>query len=205
MSDHDREEVTIYLADLHRALRGLPAFEQDEIVNEIAAHIRDRVAEDNISAAVALAGLGSVEQIADHYREGAILEQARSSISPLSLLHGLFVFARRGFLGTVALLAALFGYLSGAALVITALLKLVVPQHVGLWFGSHRFLLGLTSTTPQYAPEMLGLWYTPIMGIFGILLLWLTTLGSRAFLNHARQWMRNQPSWTTRSGVSARG
>jgi len=203
MRDHDRETVTLYLATLRRSLRGLPAAEQDEIVNEIEAHIRDRAAEGNTSAAVALANLGSAEEIADHYREGAILAQARSSISPLSLLHALFVFAKRGSLGTFALLAALVGYLTGAALVITALLKLVVPHHVGLWLGSHRFLLGLTSTAPQYAPETLGLWYTPIMGVSGILLLWLTTLGTRTFLNHARRWIPNHS--ITRSGASAQG
>jgi len=188
MSALEDREVQLYLESLRNALKGLPTDERDEIVQEIGAHIRDRAESSDTSLPEVLSALGEPEEIANQYREGAILDHARASISPVRLLHALWVFARRGLWGVFALLFAVFGYLASAGLIITALVKLAFPAHVGLWLGADRFLLGFTSSPPPYATEKLGVWYAPIVGAAGFLLLSLTILGSRVLLSHVHQW-----------------
>ena len=201
----ENREVQLYLENLRSALKGLPADEQDEIVQEIGAHIRDRAESSDISLPAILSALGEAEEIANQYREGAILDHARASISPVRLLRALWIFARRGLWGIFALLFAVFGYLASAGLIITALVKLVFPSHVGLWLGANRFLLGFTSSPPPYATEKLGAWYAPVVGATGFLLLSLTILGSRALLGHVHQWRSGnfKSEWPVQ--VSSRG
>jgi uncharacterized membrane protein len=188
MSALEDREVQLYLENLRSALKGLPADERDEIVQEISAHIRDRAESSDLSLPAVLSALGKPEEIAIQYREDAILDHARASISPVRLLYALWIFARRGVWGVFALFFAVFGYLASAGLIITALVKLVFPAHVGFWLGANRFLLGFTSSPPPHATEKLGAWYTPVAGITGFLLLSLTILGSRALLGHMHKW-----------------
>ena len=201
----ENREVQLYLENLRSALKGLPADEQDEIVQEIGAHIRDRAESSDISLPAILSALGEAEQIANQYREGAILDHARASISPVRLLRALWIFARRGLWGIFALLFAVFGYLASAGLIITALVKLVFPSHVGLWLGANRFLLGFTSSPPPYATEKLGAWYAPVVGATGFLLLSLTILGSRALLGRVHQWRSGNFKSEWPVPVSSRG
>ena len=188
MSPLEDRDVQLYLESLRNALRGLPTDEQDDILQEIGAHIRDRAESSDFSLPAVLRALGKPEEIANQYRESAILDHARASISPVRLLHALWIFARRGLWGVFALLFAVFGYLASTGLIITALVKLAFPAHVGLWLGANHFLLGFTSSPPPYATERLGAWYTPVVGVTGLLLLSLTILGSRSLLGHVHQW-----------------
>ena len=77
-------EVQLYLESLRNALKGLPTDEQDDILQEIGAHIRDRAESSDFSLPAVLRALGKPEEIANQYREGAILDcQGRSKTRPV--------------------------------------------------------------------------------------------------------------------------
>ncbi len=82
----DQQRLEQYLSTFRAALHSTPEPQQGEIVREITAHIRDAAEEPGTTIAAVLARLGSPETLARQYGEGALLQTARRSLSPLLLM-----------------------------------------------------------------------------------------------------------------------
>lgn len=178
--------VTDYLISLRSSLEGLPHLERDEIVSEINAHIRDSL-EQGLSIEQILSKLGGAKELGAQYRGIRWAEAVSQARSPWSMLRSVFGLARTSTIGAGCFLLALIGYVSGAALVVTALLKPFFPEQMGLWvgpgvfnFGFHepgRFGggVGIVLLTGSPAHEVLGRWYIPVTCVLGAFLIWGTT------------------------------
>ena len=77
-----------WLSDFRRHMSLLPTEEREEIVREIAAHMRDAAEQPGIRPEEILARLGDAKQLAAEYRDGSLIRQASRSYSPLLLLRG---------------------------------------------------------------------------------------------------------------------
>ena len=98
-----------------------------------------------------LARLGPAEELAAQYRDGLLIRRASRSISPVLLLRASVRLATKGVFGVLVFLLGLFGYVIGANLVLTALVKPFLPEHTGLWLdGNGNFMsAGLQVPVPD--------------------------------------------------------
>lgn len=161
-----RDPIAIYLAALRKHLVGLPADDVEEIVQELRGHIAERVAEsaaeqNGTTVEGILHQLGTPEQIGSLYRSDALVAHARATFSPALIIRTTVRWASRTVLGFAASLAGLVGYSIGVGLIVCAVLKVFLPNEVGLWINpSDGFVLGLEIPRP-HGPELLGWWLIP--------------------------------------------
>ena len=178
-------EIESYLTTLRLHLGPLTIAEREEIVREIGAHVRDSAEESGASIETVLARLGPAAELAAQYRDGLLISQASRSHSPLVLLRAALRLATRGVAGVLVFFLGLCGYSLGGGLVLTALLKPILPEHTGVWFdGNGRFMSsGVLFPPPgSSAHEVLGLWYIPLALIVGSLTLLATSWAIRTSL-----------------------
>jgi uncharacterized membrane protein len=180
--------VDRYLAQLRAQLGPLTLTEREEILREIAAHIRDSAEESGGSAEMVLQRLGPPEKLAAEYRDGLLIRQASRSFSPVRLLRGALRLATKGFFGFVVFLCAVIGYAIGGGFILTAFLKIFLPGNTGLWIGGPRVVSSGTLFPAPGPPahEVLGYWYIPIVLTIGALLLIATTWAVRLCLRTSR-------------------
>ena len=179
----DQQRITEYLSAFRAHLGTMPEPQRDEIVREITAHIRDAAGEPGASLAAVMARLGSPEDLARQYGAGALLQQARRSLSPWLLLQVAVRLATRGVLGLVVFVCALSGYLTGAGLILSALAKPFFPTYIGMWRPNpHTFTAGMAAPNLGPMHEVLGWWYIPLALVLGAVLILLTTLIVRGCL-----------------------
>lgn len=182
-------QIDEYLASLRSHLGPMTIGEREEIVREIGAHIRDSAEETGASVADVLARLGPAEALAAQYQEGLLIRRASRSVSPLLLLRGALRLATKGASGIVVFFVGLFGYAIGGGLVLTALVKPILPANTGVWFKDGEFASsGVLFPPAPPAHEVLGLWYIPFALTVGSLILLLTMFIIRTSLRASQRW-----------------
>jgi uncharacterized membrane protein len=173
-------QVNDYLALLRASLTGMSVSEREDIVEEIRMHIRERLSDSQTSLEAVLAGLGPANELAQQYRTGLLVQQARTSISPVVILRAALRWATTGVEGFFVFTIAIVGYATGVAFLLLALMKPFFPANTGLWVGpgefNFSFRLGATMTNPASpVHEVLGWWLIPVCLVIGSLSLVLTT------------------------------
>ena len=184
-------QLDSYLTTLRAHLGPLTIAEREEIVREIAAHVRDSAEETGASVETVLARLGPAEELAAQYRDGFLIRQASRSISPVKLLRATLRLATKGVFGIVVFFLAIIGYSMGAGLVLTALVKPLLPANTGVWFDSSGHFISSGVLFPSPAPpahEVLGIWYIPVALIIGSVTLLFTTWAIRTSLRISQRW-----------------
>jgi uncharacterized membrane protein len=160
------QRVDTYLARLERALAGVSPPERSEIVREIRAHILDSVSGSTDPQGATdrvLRLLGAPEELANRYAAESLFTRARSSFSPLLLVHTSWRWAKLGMRGMAAFFLAIFGYTTALALTVSVFLKPFVPG-VGLWLGREGLNVGVP-THPGQNHELLGQWFVPVIAV----------------------------------------
>jgi hypothetical protein len=176
-----------YLAELRRCLPNMALADRQEVVREISAHIRECVEEPGSSIDEILKRLGSPEMIAAQYGQDVLIRRASRGFSPVSILRATLALARRGLQGLALFLGALFGYGSGAALLLTVILKPIFPRQIGLWVGPAVFQFGYHQPRPfDPVHEVLGRWYIPVAFWLAFCFVGCTTYGIRWCLRRFR-------------------
>ena len=184
-------QIESYLTALRSHLGPLTIAEREEIVLEIGAHIRDSAEQSGTAVSAILARLGTAEGLAAQYREGLLIRQASRSFSPLVLLRAALRLATKGVFGVLVFFLGIFGYAIGGGLVLTALVKPILPGNTGVWFDGNGHLIssGVIFPPPgSSAHEVLGLWYIPLALIVGSLTLLATTWSIRTSLSISQRW-----------------
>jgi uncharacterized membrane protein len=188
-------QIEAYLSALRSQLAPITLAEREEILREIAAHIRDSV-ESGTPIETVLARLGPPAELAAEYRDGQLIRAASRSVSPVTLLRATRRLAARGILGIIVFLCALIGYFTGGGLVVGAIIKPFAPNHVGVfttttktvWQTAGQLSTGIQTIGPRH--ELLGWWAIPIFLVSGAFILVFTTLAIRAFLRISRRVQR---------------
>ena len=177
-------EVNTYVSALRQHLGPISLADREEILKEISAHIRDSVEQSGSSLEAVLDRLGPPEELASQYRDGLLIRRASHSISPLLLLRASLRLATKGISGMVVFFAAMFGYLIGGGLVLSAFAKCILPAHTGVWVNDGRIVSsGTLFPIPQSpAHEIAGWWYVPAALAAGSLLILLTSFVIRTAL-----------------------
>ena len=209
--------VETYLAVLRHSLRGMNSAEREEIVLEIRAHLHDSL-QSGSNVATVLARLGAPAELTAQYRENSLLERASRTHTPWEMLRTTMHLAKISGEGFLCFVLAILGYGSGAAMVLSALLKPIFPAQTGLWVGSGVFRFGYQAIDAAGNPlgeiglfmptrngssvhELLGWWYIPVALLLGALLIWGTTKILRKVIKAARAGRANH--MPTHSSLSA--
>jgi uncharacterized membrane protein len=180
--------VDTYLMRLRRSLGELPPEEVNDILREIRSHILDRaeasgeLTDDKLAAI--LKELGQPEDIGPLYQADAMVARARSSFSPLLILRTTVRWAMISVVGFIAFLFGLFGYAMALGLIISAVMKPIMPDRVGAWLGPHGFTIGVMEGLPR-GTDVLGWWLVPVGLIGGAMFLIATTRFLRWMLRYA--------------------
>jgi len=155
------DTVRTYLDRLARALRVLPLEDRAAILAEIESHIADRISGGR-SVDDALASLGDPAELAQAYLDQYKLEDALSRASNASLMAAILERATRNLLALVTGLGALMLYLLAVSFAAVAVLKPVMPQNVGFFWGNAAVVFGILDKAPAGTPELLGYGIIPI-------------------------------------------
>ena len=221
--DDATQAVELYLSRLRKGLRGLPAPDRDDIVEEIRGHVLERIESGGTvtpqAVDMVLRAVGDPDQLARQYGTDTMLRHAVASRSPWLLLRTTAGWARRGAAGLVALLLALAGYGSALVCYACAVAKPLFPSHLGMWVTPERTVtigyfsgrlpselmglsvgptagLGVLGTFgPTQGPvrELLGPWLTPAGVVAGFLLALATTWCVRRLIARRLQGRRPGP------------
>ena len=182
-TDIVQRKIKKYLQDVAAALRGLPAEQVRDIVEELRSHIVEKTSGDVAPTAVdsVLAGLGSPQNLASMYLADDLQVRALASRSPVLVLRSLLRWASLSFAGFFVLLGSLVGYFLSVSFVACALLKPIHPHTGGLWRipdptepYSYSVRLGFDSVPPG-STDVLGWSIVPIGLAVGFGLFLLTT------------------------------
>jgi len=162
MSELPRE-AEAFLRDLERHLSPLPEAERRDIAAEIRSHLADRAAR---GAGDLLKPFGTAAAYAAAFREERALTRALASGSSLDIGRTLLRGARRiGWWYAVAALGLV--QVLGAGLLILSVLKIFLPQRIGVFVGPRVFALGAYSGDAP-AVEILGRWAIPAFAVLGV-------------------------------------
>lgn len=171
----DREIIHQYLKSLNKYLARLEPSDAIEVEREIESHIYDVIDEHESLGKVPnveqiLAGFGPPRQLAEayvgHITMGSPPPEGFSAIK--SIKKG----ASTGlYWGT-----AIFGFAVGATLLVLSLIKLFLPEQVGVWSTAdgNSFVVGMVEQSQQQNAELLGFWLTPVFLCLGLAIIWLT-------------------------------
>ncbi len=179
----DKQQIQGFLSTFRAHLGSTPLPEREEMVREMAAHIRDAAEEPGVSLNTVLARLGPPEELARQYGDGVLLQRARGSLSPLLLLQATLRLATKGISGLLIFCCAVSGYVTGAGMILSAFAKPFFPNDIGMWRASpHVMTAGAVLPHGDATQEILGWWYIPVALVLGALLIVVTTLIVRGCL-----------------------
>ena len=185
--DELKIRVDRYLSDLERQLERMRVPDKNEILREIETHLRERLERlenaDSVGVDAVFQHFGSVAEIAAQFQEDRAVRRIAVVRSPVLLTEAAWKWARISLRGSLALLIALFGYLSSLTLLVTAVGKIFYPERIGMWIhaNSWGFSLGAPRNASNPGTEVLGYWYIPAGLVAGALLAIVTTLSVKWF------------------------
>ena len=146
-----------YFTRINRCIHILAAADQQELLMEFNSHVYEAThvapPDKEIETLVdALDKLGAPEVVLQPVVAYKKVQQATRSFNPRHVLQALYLNVFNGvgyfFIGIVYLLIACFGLL--------AVVKMIAPEHTGLFVGGHVFALGYTSHLSGGVTELLG-------------------------------------------------
>ncbi len=159
-----------YLARVRVGLRGLPAEEITEIVQELRSHVLDRTAADGPlsteAVRAAVLSLGGAEHLARQYQTEKLFARTHATRSPSLLLQSLFRWATLSVWGFFVCLGSFAAYFLAGSLLLATVMKFLRPHRVGLWLlpgepGQLSLRMGFGSL-PASGQEVLGWWLVPV-------------------------------------------
>lgn len=161
--------TTQYLNRLERALHLVPQNERSAIITEISGHIAERSLKPNVSIPEILKDLGEPHDLARAYVEQYMLTDALQRSTPGPLLLAILDRATRSSIAFSIGLGGVISYTFALSFTAIAILKPILPQNVGLWWGERASNFGFFSSPPEHTSELLGLWITPISLVAAVL------------------------------------
>jgi uncharacterized membrane protein len=152
-----------YIARCNKSLKILSPADKEECLLEINSYIYEYLeankgnGKDEIENLLnILERLGVPEETFRELIASKKMNQAIRTLNPKALVQALFLNIGNGFI--YILLSLLF--LIEVCFVVLIVLKLIYPNRVGVFVGSHSFAIGFSNTQPGVT-EMVGNWFIP--------------------------------------------
>lgn len=176
-----------YIGRFQAKLTKMTLAQRQDIVDEIRAHVHERVASSGLSIPEVLEKLGPAEDLAQEYYRGTLVTQASSGFSPWKILRAAFAWAMTGAHGAAMLAIAFWGYAAALACFAAGVLRQIFPEQMAIWI-TPDFEMGMGPDRPVDAQAFLDNWFQPLVFGLGVLLLILTTMAMRYLLARLIRW-----------------
>lgn len=201
LTDSGESRVRGYLYVLERSLRTfLPEAEALDAAKEVESHIRERIGEtdavpdERTALERILAELGAPLKVARAYSLEMSAHEAIVTGRIVAIARSMLQLAALGIGGFFAAIFVFVGYVVGAAFLLTAALKPIFPNNVGLWVrdGIPRDF-GAQFPPPEGAVLVGGYWVILVAAVAGFAILAITHMSARRLLE---SWLRRRRgSW----------
>jgi len=171
MHDDERGEIDRYVRRLIWALQPLPQADRLNIGSEIHSHLTECAGRGDARLDAALVRLGPADRLAQRYVEDHELSGAVNRAAPARLLVAMLGRATSNLIAFASGCGASILYLFALGFAANALLKPFMPDQVGYWTQSGRFVgfgIGVVGAQTQ-AVERLGYAIIPLCAVAAIL------------------------------------
>lgn len=180
------DPLECYLGRFQAALRGMTVAERQDIVDEIRAHVHERMCVSGRSIPDLLERLGPAEELAAEYVHGDLVSREGGARAEYAFLRTVFAGVAACFHLVATVMVVLYGY--GASLVCLALflIRMAVPQITQVWVTS-EWDFGIGPDQPKDVQVFLLHWVQPVLLGLAVVLMMLTTMAVRYLYPRFRQ------------------
>jgi hypothetical protein len=176
-----------YIGRFQAKLTKMTIAQRQDIVDEIRAHVHERVASSGLSIPEVLEKLGRAEDLAGEYYRGTLVPEAGTGFSPWKVLRAGFALAMTGAHGIVMMVIVIWGGAGALACFAAVVARQVFPEQTALWV-TPDFEFGIGPDRPVDAQAFLDNWFQPLAFGLGVLFLMLTTTAVRYLLPRLKRW-----------------
>jgi sulfur carrier protein ThiS len=172
------DPLECYLGRFQAALRGRSVAERQDIVDEIRAHVHERMCVSGRSIPDLLDRLGTPEALAAEYVHGDLVPRQSAADTEYAFFRTVFAWVAACFHFVATVAVVVYGY--GATLVCFGLflVRMALPQITQVWMTS-EWELGIGPDQPKDVQVFLLHWVQPLLFGLAVALMMLTTMAVR--------------------------
>jgi hypothetical protein len=183
------DPLELYIARLHRSLTGMTLAIRQDIVDEIRAHVYERMCVSGMPIPEILESLGPPEELAREYCTGALVTRYHR-LSPLVVLRGAGAWIVTAAHAVAIAVVAVYGYSIALGFFVFALLRSLAPTMTGLWVTPDFNDIGIGPNPPLDAQPFAEHWLQPMAAGLGVAFVMLATMALRRLVPSIKRWAR---------------
>ena len=183
------DPLELYIARFQMSLTGMTLAIRQDIVDEIRAHVHERMCVSGMPIPEILERLGPPEDLAREYCTGTLVTW-HDRLSPLVVLRraGAWV-VTAAHAGAIAVVA-IYGYGTALGFFVFALLRSLVPELTVVWVTADFDNIGIGPNSPFDARPLAENWLQPMAVGLGIAFVMLSTMALRRLVPSLKRWCR---------------
>ena len=183
------DPLELYIARFQMSLTGMTLAIRQDIVDEIRAHVHERMCVSGMTIPEILERLGPPEDLAREYCTGALVRW-HDRLSPLVVLRGVAAWVLTAAHAVAIALVAIYGDGIALGFFVFALLRSLVPELTALWVTADFDNIGIGPNSPFDARPLAENWLQPMAVGLGVVFLMLATMALRRLVPSIKRWAR---------------
>ena len=183
------DPLELYIARFQVSLTGMTLAIRQDIVDEIRAHVHERMCVSGIPIPEILERLGPPDDLAREYCIGALVTRD-NGLSPLVVLRRAGAWVVTAAHALAITIVAIYGYGIALGFFVFGLLRSLVPELTGLWATADFDDIGIGPNPPFDARPLAESWLQPIAVGLGVVFLMLSTKALRRLVPSIKRWAR---------------
>lgn len=183
------DPLELYIARFQISLTGMTLAIRQDIVDEIRAHVHERMCVSGTPIPEILERLGSPEELAREYCSGALV-MSHDRLSPLVVLRGAAAWVITAAHVVAIAMVAIYGYGIALGFFVFALLRSLIPELTGLWVTPDFDNMGIGPNAPFDARPVAEHWLQPLAVGLGVVFLMLANMALRRLVPSIKRWAR---------------
>jgi len=183
------DPLELYIARFQRSLTGMTLAIRQDIVDEIRAHVHERMCVSGTPIPEILERLGSPEDLGREYCTGALVT-SHDRLFPLVVLRGAAAWIITAAHAVAIAIVAIYGYGIALGFFMFALLRSIVPEMTRLWVTPDFDNIGIGPNAPFDARPLAENWLQPLAVGLGIVFLILANMALRRLVPNVKRWAR---------------
>jgi len=184
------DPLELYIARFQMSLAGMTLAIRQDIVDEIRAHVHERMCVSGMPIPEILERLGPPEGLAREYCTGAPVTR-HDRLSPLVVLRGAAAWGVTAVHAVAIAIVAIWGYGIAVGFFVFALLRSLLPELTGLWVTADFDNIGIGPNPPFDARPLAESWLQPMAVGLGVVFLMLATMALRRLVPSIKRWARS--------------
>ena len=184
------DPLELYIARFQMSLAGMTLAIRQDIVDEIRAHVHERMCVSGMPIPEILERLGPPEGLAREYCTGAPVTR-HDRLSPLVVLRGAAAWGVTAVHAVAIAIVAIWGYGIAVGFFVFALLRSLLPELTGLWVTADFDNIGIGPNPPFDARPLAEKWLQPVAFGLGVVFLMLATMALRRLVPSIKRWARS--------------